>query len=139
VNKAKYIHPLLSRTNFGLLPPAVRQNPNLLEDVIVASGRATAANWNTQVNVALFLASPTFNQIHIGTWLNGIVGGRDMVNWGQDNNAARWNPAHVGPAGQQSIGHVYEFRGIANGGMRVADWTLWALSQFDYVRGTLNQ
>jgi hypothetical protein len=138
VTKLKYLHPLLSRTNFGSLPHSIRNHPNLIEDVIIASGLGTAATWAAQTGTALLAASPSLNQITIGNWLNGIIAGRDPLSWGQTGNLARWTPATVGPQGNRTVGHVYEFRGIARGGMPVDQWATWALSQFDYVKDTLN-
>ena len=139
VEKTKYLHPLLSRTNFGLLPAGIRNHANLIEDVIIASGLGNAITWNNVLNHQLFPNSQNLSTQTVGQWLNAVIAGNDPLNWGQTGNLARWNPAVVGPVGHQSQGHVYEFRGIQPGGLPVDRWLSWALDRFDYVRNTLNQ
>jgi hypothetical protein len=139
VGREKYLFALLSRTNFGQLPGYIRNHADLKRDVMIASGIANAGNWHVVINQPLFNASPGINQRTIDAWLNGIIAGADPFHWGQIPNDPRWVPdPAIGPAGHQSVGHVFEFRGVSPGGRPVNAWRPWALDLFDYVMNTIN-
>lgn len=133
----KYLSPLLSRTNFGDLPPFVRRHPTFKADVLIASGRATIDDWGTVRDQQLFSASPGMAQRTIDSWLTAIRNGNDPLRWGREGDLNRWLPQQVGSLPNRSIGHVFEFRGVSNE-LPVAEWKDWALAQFDHVRLRLN-
>lgn len=134
-SQMKYIHPLLSRTNFGSMSATVRGVAHLIEDVVISSGRAGAAAWGTILGHQLTPHSTACNMT-IGAWLTAIVNGNDPLNWGQ-KIPATWAPAVMGPAGHQSKGHVYEFRGL-NGNLPSDRWYDFAVTLFTHIRDAVN-
>ncbi|HTW14904.1 MAG TPA: DUF4157 domain-containing protein [Nocardioides sp.] len=125
-DKTKYVTPLMSRTNFGLLPFAIRSAPEFAQHVYDASEVQPAAKlFGANGNTHLWQGT-------VQTWVESIQAGNDPVNWGQDK-PERWAPQNVGEPDDQSIGHVYEFRGL-NAQLPVTDWMTEALRLFAAVQ-----
>jgi hypothetical protein len=106
--KTKYLSPFLSRTDFGKYPDYVLKNPSFKANVITAGGVAGGAR--------LMPNSPA-SAVTIDAWLDGIVAGKDPIDWGQDRKdvekTKRWDPQAVGVPDDRGLGHVYEFRGLS--------------------------
>jgi hypothetical protein len=136
VEQEKYLSPLLSRTDFGLLPAQVRNDPNFAQDVMLASGRNNGGGWAATLGDALFIDANRGTRT-IGQWLTAVANGADPMTWGQDRTLANWQPQQVGPMGHQSTGHVYEFRAL-EGSIPVGEWCDWAVARFDYIMNTIN-
>lgn len=129
--KTKYLTTLLSRTDFGKLPDFILDpGTNLKADVLTAAG-ALGTDY-------LFGGQHKASKIKVGDWLDGIVAGKDPIDWGQDRKNVeknrRWDPQDVGQESDQETGHVYEFRGAGTNLGNLDDWMKYALGLFELVK-----
>jgi hypothetical protein len=123
LEQAKYVSTVLSRTNFGLLPDHIRQEPGFWQDVVLASTRE-------QDTLGRVFKDANVSKLSFAEWSQAISLGRDPVSWGQSSEH-RWDPQQVGPQGNRGLGHVFEFRGVGEG-LHVSKWKEFALSRFRY-------
>ena len=132
----KGIAPLLARTDFGQLPGWLRGVPGFIEDVLFTSNRWPGALNSAALvgagNTKLFVKVGLHDAVTSRGWLNSIQGGRDPLTWGQDRTKASWNPQQVGQAGNQALGHVYEFRRMVNP-LPFNQWRTYAMGMADLV------
>jgi hypothetical protein len=110
LDQAKYLSPLLSRTNLGRLATVYKSDKDgFKEDVLKASSRSGAD--------LLFPYSPLLKKITINDWLDALIAGNDPISWGQirlGTDPHRWDPQEVGTPGNTDVGHVFEFRALGN-------------------------
>jgi len=115
LTQAKYISPLLSRTNLGHFANFVKPADDFKENILKASKRKSEDK--------LFPKSPLLLNITISDWLDTVIKGNDPISWGQIRTGTdphRWDPQKVGPSGKEGLGFVFEFRSLAN-----ADYMKW--------------
>jgi hypothetical protein len=123
LEQAKYVSTVLSRTNFGLLPDFIRNDPGFWTDVVLASTREKGT-------LDRLFKDANISKLSFDEWSQAISQGRDPVSWGQSSEH-RWDPQQVGPQGNRGLGHVFEFRGVGEG-LHVSKWKEFALSRFRY-------
>lgn len=127
LDQAKYLSPILSRTNLGKLAIRFKDDEDFVETLLKASGRNT--------NELLFPTSQTLSTLTVGAWLQTLLNGHDPINWGQTRSGsdpARWNPQMVGAPGNQDEGHVFEFRAV-DGQASFGNWRTVAQEGFEIV------
>jgi hypothetical protein len=126
LEQAKYVSPMLSRTNLGYLASPYKEDEDFKTDVLKAGGRVGTDK--------LFPLSPKLNQITIGNWLDALIAGNDPISWGQirlGTDPHRWDPQQVGQPGKTSVGHVFEFRALGN--TPYTDWSMVAERDFELI------
>jgi hypothetical protein len=127
LDQAKYLSPILSRTNLGKLAQRFKGDEEFLPMLLKVSGRGA--------NELLFPNSPKLAKITVDAWLNALLAGNDPISWGQTRSGSdptRWDPQMVGAPGNEDEGHVFEFRAV-EGQAGFGNWRSVAQEGFEVV------
>lgn len=127
LDQAKYLSPILSRTNLGKLAQRFKDDEEFLPMLLKVSGRRD--------DELLFPNCPKLMKVTVTAWLKALLGGNDPISWGQTRSGsdpARWNPQMVGAPGNEDEGHVFEFRAV-EGQAGFGNWGSVAQEGFEIV------
>lgn len=127
LDQAKYLSPILSRTNLGKLAQRFKDDEDFLPTLLKVSGRSP--------NELLFPNCPNLAKITVDAWLKALLTGNDPISWGQTRSGSdptRWNPQMVGTPSNEDEGHVFEFRAV-EGQAGFGNWRSVAQEGFEII------